>query len=83
MLTSGTKDLVNDDLRQLVEQLIGGVGRLRERVRDLEEENAALKDEAAHLKGHKGRPALKPSGMEKGTATPKGLRGKKISRSIE
>ncbi len=77
MFTSGTKDLSNDDLRQLVEQLIDEVTRLGERVRDLEEENAALKDEVARLKGHKGRPALKPSGMEKGTAKPKGQRGKK------
>ncbi len=77
MLTSGPKDLSNDDLRQLVEQLIGEVARLRERVRDLEEENAALKDEVARLKGHKGRPALKPSGMEKGTSKPKRQRGKK------
>ncbi|MEM9443125.1 MAG: hypothetical protein AAGA73_22000 [Pseudomonadota bacterium] len=80
MLTPTTNDLANDDLRQLVEQLIGEVGRLRERVRDLEEENAALKDEVARLKGLKGRPTLKPSGMEKGTAKPKGLRGKKGSR---
>ncbi|MDH3660252.1 MAG: transposase, partial [Alphaproteobacteria bacterium] len=77
MLTSATKDLSNDDLRQLVEQLIGEVAKLREQVRDLEEENAALKDEVARLKGHKGRPALKPSGMEKGTAKPNGQRGKK------
>ena len=77
MLTSGTKDLSNDDLRGLVEQLIGEVAKLRECVRDFEEENAALKDEVARLKGHKGRPALKPSGMEKGTAKPKGQRGKK------
>ena len=75
MLTSSTKDLSNDDLRQLVEQLIGEVSGLRERVRDLEQENAALKDEVARLKGHKGRPALKPSRMEKGTSKPKCQRG--------
>ena len=77
MLSPVTKDLSNQDLRQLVEELIGEVAKLRERVRDLEEENAALKDEVACLKGHKGRPALKPSGMEKGTAKPKRQRGKK------
>ena len=77
MLSSGTKDLSNDDLRQLVEELIGEVAKLRERVRDLEEENTALKDEVARLKGHKGRPKLKPSGMEKGTAKPKRQRAKK------
>ena len=80
MLTSSTNDLAHDDLRQLVEQLIGEVGRLRERVRDLEEENAALKDEVARLKGHKGRPSLKPSGMEKSTTKAKGRGGKKGSR---
>ena len=80
MLTSSTNDLAHDDLRQLVEQLIGEVGRLRERVRDLDEENAALKDEVARLKGHKGRPSLKPSGMEKSTTKAKGRGGKKGSR---
>jgi len=77
MLTPSTKDVSNDDLRQLVEQLIGEVAGLRERVHDLEEENAALKGEVSRLKGQKGRPALKPSGMEKGTAKSKGQRSKK------
>lgn len=67
MSFSDTKDLSNQELRRLVEQLIGEVAKLRERVTELEEENRALKEENARLKGHKGRPKLKPSGMEKGT----------------
>lgn len=65
MSFSASKDLSNQELRRLVEQLIGEVARLGERVAELEKENRALKDEVARLKGHKGRPKLKPSGMEK------------------
>jgi hypothetical protein len=46
-----------DELRELVPALL-------ERVSALEAENAALRDEVARLKGLKGRPKLKPSGME-------------------
>ena len=60
-------DLSIDDLRRLVKELLGEVASLRARVYELEAENAALKDEIARLKGHKGRPLLKPSGMEKAT----------------
>jgi hypothetical protein len=62
------------ELRRLVGELLGEVVRLRE-------ENAALKDEVARLKGLKGRPKVKPSGMERATApkTP-GAKGKPTKR---
>ena len=53
-------DLGLDELRKLVVQLL-------ERIAVLMSENAALRDEIARLKGLKGRPKLKPSGMEKAT----------------
>jgi hypothetical protein len=50
-----------EELRRLVAELLGEVARLRA-------ENAALREEIARLKGHKGRPKIKPSGMERATA---------------
>ena len=50
-----------EELRRLVAGLLGEVARLRD-------ENAALRDEIARLKGLKGRPKIKPSGMERSTA---------------
>ena len=49
------------ELRRLVGELVAEVARLAE-------ENAALRDEVARLKGLKGRPKIKPSGMERATA---------------
>ena len=72
MLSSGLKDLSKDELFGLVEQLLAEVATLRERICALEAENAALRDENARLKGLKGRPKLKPSGMGKATNRPKG-----------
>ena len=63
-------DLSLDKLRGLVVELLA-------RVSALEEENAALKDEVARLKGLKGRPKLKPSGMEKATSGTKAKAGHK------
>ena len=77
MVSPELKDLTNEELRRLVQELIGEVARLRERVGELEEENASLKDEVARLKGQKGRPKLKPSGMEKGTTRPRRQQDKK------
>lgn len=76
MLSSGLKDLSKDELVGLVEQLLAEVGALRERVVAVEAENAALREENARLKGLKGRPKLKPSGMEKATNAPRGKRKK-------
>ena len=50
-----------EELRRLVGELLGEVARLRE-------ENAALRAEVARLKGLKGRPKIKRSGMERATA---------------
>ena len=77
MSSSGLKDLAKDELVGLVEQLLAEVSALRERVCALEAENAALREENTRLKGLKGRPKLKPSGMEDATNRPKGKRKKK------
>jgi hypothetical protein len=61
-----------EELRQLVADLLGERARLRA-------ENAALREEIARLKGHKGRPKIKPSGMER--ATPERGPGAKTKRS--
>jgi len=83
MLSSGVKDLSKDELVGLVEQLLAEVAALRERVSALEVENVALREENARLKGLKGRPKLKPSGMvEKATNGNKGKGcGKKAKRA--
>jgi hypothetical protein len=52
-----------DDLRKLVIRLL-------EENAALKAENAALREEIARLKGLKGRPKLKPSGMETATEPP-------------
>ncbi len=52
-----------EELRRLVGELLGEVDRLRA-------ENAALREEIARLKGHKGRPKIKPSGMERASPEP-------------
>jgi Transposase IS66 family len=54
------EDLSAAELRSLVVSLLETVAQLEARV-------AALTEENAQLKGLKGRPNLKPSGMEKGT----------------
>ena len=80
MLSSSLKDLSRDELIGLVEQLLLEVSALRERVSALEAENAALREDNARLKGLKGRPKLKPSGMEKATKRAKG-KGKQKTRA--
>ena len=71
------EDLTNAELRHPVGQLRDEVAALRERVSELEAENATLRDENARLKGDKGRPKLKPYGMDKATSGAKAKAGRK------
>ena len=66
------------DLGQLsAEELRGLVAELLLQLQARREENAALKDEIARLKGLKGRPELRPPGLEPATtAAARGRRGK-------
>jgi len=68
--------LSSSQLRELVSSLLA-------KLADLERTNAALREEIARLKGLKGRPDIKPSGMEKaseaakpGKPGPRPVRGK-------
>jgi hypothetical protein len=63
-----------EELKLLLVQVLEDNARLKEEV-------AALRDENARLKGLKGRPQIKPSGMEKSTAPGAKIKGqRKIGR---
>jgi hypothetical protein len=57
---SPIEDLSLDALRSLVKELVT-------KLADQDVEIKALKEEITRLKGHKGKPKLKPSGMERAT----------------
>jgi Transposase IS66 family len=81
-MAESTRDISGlglDELKALLVQALEEVARLKA-------ENAELREEIARLKGLKGRPQFKPSGMEKATEAPakgggrKGRRGAKRTR---
>ena len=70
---SNLSDLSRPELEALLVELFGKVATLTQTV-------AELREEIARLKGLKGRPNIKPSGMDKGTEPPKPAKREKRRR---
>lgn len=62
-----------DELKALLIELLGELA-------DLKSENEALREEVSRLKGLKGRPKFKPSGMQQETQSQAKIRGRKRRR---
>jgi hypothetical protein len=77
-MTGSPQDLEGvglDELKRLLLEALAKISELTEKMSALTEKNAALRAEIARLKGLKGRPQFKPSGMQK-ASTPPAPRGK-------
>jgi hypothetical protein len=68
---SALSALGRPELEALLVELFGEVATLKQTVATLTQTVAEQRDEIVRLKGLKGRPNIKPSGMDKGTAPAK------------
>ena len=74
---SALSALSRPELEALLVELLGEVATLKQTVATLKQTVAELREEIARLKGLRGRPNIKPSGMDKGTAPAKPSKNQK------